>query len=192
MAQGESELRRVVKPEDLRALARKAQHMPAAAAAFKQKRLNLWVNTSTPWLSLDGWRKGQTRWAPEELRGEPCWIGIDLSSKIDLTAVAAVFPPTATRAALAPGGLVPHAGGHARRPRAPRPRAVSACGAARLPADQPRLAIDQDVVRAMVAEAARAFDVQHIGIDPWNAGNLLKDLAEDGLEASRSRRTSRR
>src|SRR6185436_1828074 len=42
-----------VKPDDLRALATKARHMPAAAAAFKQKRLNEWVNATAPWLSLE-------------------------------------------------------------------------------------------------------------------------------------------
>ena len=44
-----------VRPDDLKALATKATHMEPAAAAFKQKRLNLWVNAIAPWLSLDGW-----------------------------------------------------------------------------------------------------------------------------------------
>ena len=34
--------------------------MPSAAASYKQKHLNLWINALQPWLSLDGWRKGQT------------------------------------------------------------------------------------------------------------------------------------
>ena len=93
-----------VHPEDLRALAHKAKNMPAAAAAFQQKRLNVWVNTSAPWLSLEGWRRGQSTWTLESMRGEPCWIGIDLSSKIDLTAVVLAFPPTAERTAVAARG----------------------------------------------------------------------------------------
>ena len=76
--------------------------MPAAAAAFQQKRLNVWVNTSAPWLSLEGWRRGQIdAGRSSRCAGAPCWIGIDLSSKIDLTAVALVFPPTATAAVAA-------------------------------------------------------------------------------------------
>src|SRR5262245_50686959 len=71
-----------VKPEDMRALAQKAIHMPAAAASFKQKRLNLWVNATAPCLSVDGWRKGQSTWAPEDLAHEPCYVGVDLSAKI--------------------------------------------------------------------------------------------------------------
>ena len=86
-----------VKPEDLRALVAKAVRMPSAAPAVKQKRLNLWVNATAPWLSLEGWRAGQSRWSVDLMRGELCWIGVDLSSKIDLTAVVILFPPTETR-----------------------------------------------------------------------------------------------
>jgi phage terminase large subunit-like protein len=89
-----------VLPDDLRILATKARHMSEAAAAFKQKRLNVWVNATAPWLALDGWRHGQTAWdvagrwsLPAALDKRACWLGIDMSSKIDLTAVVAVFPP---------------------------------------------------------------------------------------------------
>jgi hypothetical protein len=40
-----------VLPADPQALAHKAQHLPNAANAFKQKRLNIWVGSLTPWLS---------------------------------------------------------------------------------------------------------------------------------------------
>src|SRR5580765_3986488 len=86
-----------VNPADLTALREKAKHMPAAAAAYKQKRLNLWVNATAPWLSLEGWRRGQSVWTLDAMQGESCWIGVDMSSKIDLTAVVLVFPPTETR-----------------------------------------------------------------------------------------------
>ena len=121
LAESQSHFGLSVKPDDLRALAMKARHMPAAAAAFQQKRLNAWVNASAPWLSLDGWRRDRRRGAPtgasslpEALRGRPCWIGVDLSSKIDLTAIVAVCPPVtgASGPPLAPGGVGVDAGRH--------------------------------------------------------------------------------
>jgi phage terminase large subunit-like protein len=170
-----------VKPEDLRALAAKAASMPAAAAAFKQKRLNLWVNARAPWLSLDGWRTGQSTWTAESMRGERCWIGIDLSSKIDLTAVVMVFPPTATRTSwrvlvwcLTPADTLED---RAHRDRAPYQQWVD-LGYLRT---NPGNRIDQDEVLAMVQEAAAMFDVQQVGVDPWNAGNLVKDLGDAGF-----------
>jgi phage terminase large subunit-like protein len=159
------------------------QHESSAAASFKQKRLNLWVNTTAPWLSLEGWRKGQTDdWTAADMKGEVCWIGIDMSSKIDLTAVVLVFPPTETRKAwrliawcLTPADTLQQ---RAHRDRAPYPHWVETAGLQTNPGNR----IDQDKVREMVREADALFDVQTIGIDPWNAGNLVKDLTDDGFE----------
>ena len=171
-----------VQPDDLRALARKAQAMPAAAAAFKQKRLNLWVNSLAPWLSLEGWRRGQSAWTLDALAGEKCWVGIDMSSKIDLTAVAAVFPPTATRARwrVAVWGLTPEDTlvERAHRDRAPYQLWVQRGVLLTNPGNR----IDQDEVRGLVGIVRARFDVQQIGVDPWNAGNLVKDLTDDGFE----------
>jgi phage terminase large subunit-like protein len=170
-----------VKPDDLRTLARKAQAMPPAAAAFKQKRLNIWVSADSPWLSLDGWRAGQSAWSADELKGEACWVGIDLSSKIDLSAVVALFPPT---------------------PQRPKWRALLWCltpedtlevreARDRVPYQQwkdrgllltnPGNQIDQDEIRAIVQRIAADFHVEQVGIDPWNAGNLRKHLENDGF-----------
>jgi phage terminase large subunit-like protein len=171
-----------VKAQDMASLVTKAIHMPNAAAAFKQKRLNLWGGAASPWLSLDGWRRGQSAWAPDNLAGDPCWIGIDLSSKIDLTAIAAIFPPTETRVswrlrlwALTPADTLAD---RAHRDRAPYD-VWRTDGYLRT---NPGNRIDQDEVRTIIGTIAAQHRVQQIGIDPWNAGNLEKDLAEDGFE----------
>jgi phage terminase large subunit-like protein len=171
-----------VRPDDMEALARKAKAMPTAEPAFKQKRLNLWVNTATPWLSMEGWRRGQSTWPREELAGEPCWLGVDMSSKIDLTAVAAAFPPTDTRpmwrllvTCLTPEDTLEE---RARRDRAPYLQ-WRELGLLRT---NPGNRIDQDEVLAIVRELAAVYDVQAVGVDPWNAGNLMKDLSDEGLQ----------
>jgi len=171
-----------VKPDDLKALAHKARQMPAAANAFKQKRLNLWVNISAPWLSMEGWRAGQSPWTADDMIGQPCWLGIDLSSKVDLTAIVAVFPPTETRKTwrMLPWCLTPAdtLEERAHRDRAPYLEWAEAGYLQTCPGNR----IDQDAVRALVQSAAQRFAVQSIGIDPYNAGNLVNELqTEDGL-----------
>jgi phage terminase large subunit-like protein len=169
-----------VKVDDMRALATKAKNMPAAAATFKQKRLNLWVNADAPWLSLDGWRRGQTIWSEDDLRGRACFIGIDLSSKIDLTAVVLLFPPDETTDdvtwRIIPWCLTPEDSlvERAHRDRAPYETWVRQGFLRTNPGNR----IDQDAVRELVQLAADRYDVQQIGVDPWNAGNLMKDLGE--------------
>jgi phage terminase large subunit-like protein len=171
-----------VKPADLEALARKARAMPPAAAAFKQKRCNVWVNAESPWLSLEGWRAGQSAWDDDELVDEECFVGIDLSSKIDLTAIVALFPPTPARSRwrLLCWGLTPAETLEQRelRDRAPYRQWVDEEWLLTNPGNQ----IDQDEVRRIVRElVAPRFTIAHIGIDPWNAGNLRKHLEDDGF-----------
>lgn len=173
-----------IKPDDLRALVTKAIAMPSAAATFKQKRLNLWVNTAQPWLSLEGWRRGQSPWTLEDLRGETCFGAIDLSSKIDLAAFALCFPPTPTRLRwryvvrhFTPADTLLE---RARRDRAPYPQWVDEGYLTTSPGNR----LDQDLVRTAVTEArvVLGFNLQQVGFDPWNAGNIEADLQGDGLE----------
>ena len=180
-----------VKPDDLAALVTKALHMPSAAAAYQQDHLNCWVNTDAPWLSMDGWKRGQTAWSLEELRGEVCFGAIDLSSKIDLSAFALCFPPTATRPAwryvvrcFTPADTLVT---RARRDRAPYLQWTEQL----IPGSpwpylttNPGNRIDQDVIRQAVKDARDVFgfDLQQIGFDPWNAATLEQDLIEDGFD----------
>lgn len=169
-------------PAEFRALVTKAIAMPAAAAAFQQKLLNVWVNTDAPWLSLEGWRRGQSTWLPESLKGERCYLGIDLSSKIDLTAVVALFPPTDKRLRwrILPWVLTPEEtlDIRAHRDRAPYRQWVNAGYLLTNPGNQ----IDQDRVLQIVRDAKALFDVQQIGVDPWNTGNISKALTDIGFE----------
>jgi phage terminase large subunit-like protein len=174
-----------VRPDELRALATKAINMPAAANAFKQMRLNLWVDALTPWLSLEGWKKGQSpAWErfPAVLEGEACYIGIDLSSKIDLTACVLLFPPTETcvRWRLLVWCLTPEATLAARekRDRAPYLQWVKEGYLRTNPGNR----IDQHLMQTWVTEAAAHYTIQQIGIDPWNAGALVSDLMTEGYD----------
>jgi phage terminase large subunit-like protein len=180
-----------VKPADLQALRVKALHMPGAAAAYQQDRLNIWVNTDAPWLSMDGWKRGQSAWLLEELYGQTCFGAIDLSSKIDLSAFALCFPPTATRLrwryvvrCFTPLDTLV---ARARRDRAPYLQwAETLIPGTPWPilTTNPGNRIDQDVIRAAVNEAKAffAFDIKQIGFDPWNAATIEQDLTDDGFE----------
>ncbi|MFE3855293.1 terminase large subunit [Streptomyces griseorubiginosus] len=65
--------------------------------AFRQFRLNQRVSQVTRWLSMDLWdsRTGEVAptpdWVRARLKGQRCWGGLDLSSKLDLTALSLVF-----------------------------------------------------------------------------------------------------
>jgi phage terminase large subunit-like protein len=171
-----------VKPDDLTALALKAKSMPSAAATFKQKRLNLWVNATAPCLSVDGWRKGQSSWTPEDMAHESCYIGIDLASKIDLCALSVVFPPAPGRPRWrwlqylwTPEDTLKE---RAHRDRAPYDVWVEQGWLLTTPGTR----IDHAVVRETLAKLREMYDIEAIGFDPWHADKLIDELVtRDGF-----------
>lgn len=60
---------------------------------FKVKNLNIWLNEAVNWIKSEQWDKNGTDFDLEELRGRRCYVGFDLASLHDLTAVAYIFPP---------------------------------------------------------------------------------------------------
>jgi phage terminase large subunit-like protein len=166
-----------VNPTDLKQKVVKALGMPGAAAAYKQKHLNLWVNTLEPWLSLDGWRKGQhTDWTSESLIGAPCFVGIDLAAKLDLMAMLALFPPTPERTSWrvlrwvwTPAETLPD---RAQRDRAPYLEWVAAGHLRSVPGTR----VDHQVIREALIALRAQVEIVKIGFDPWHADQLITQL----------------
>lgn len=69
-----------------------AKRDPRKAAVFRTKRLNVWVNSASPWLNLDQLQAaGDPEMSLEDFRGEQCWVGLDLASKTDIASSAKIF-----------------------------------------------------------------------------------------------------
>jgi phage terminase large subunit-like protein len=60
---------------------------------FKQLRLNIWSDEVAKWLPIEKWNECYEPYDEESLRNRPCYGGLDLSAKTDLTAFVLVFPP---------------------------------------------------------------------------------------------------
>lgn len=170
-----------VNPADLAAKVVKATNMPSAAATYKQKHLNLWVNATAPCLSVEGWRRGQSQWLPSDLEHESCFIGIDLASKIDLCVLSLLFPPTPGRAKWrliqriwTPADTLVE---RAHRDRAPYPVWVEQGWITTTPG----VRIDQNVVKDAILAARETYDIERIGFDPWHADKLIDDLKLEGF-----------
>jgi len=171
-----------VSPEDLAAKVLKAKGIPAAAASYKQKHLNLLVSASNPCLSVDGWRRGQSAWAPADLAHEPCYAGIDLASKLDLCCCALVFPPHRDRLTWR---VIQHIwtpadtlADRAHRDRAPYDVWRQQGWLMATPGTQ----IDHQLIRGVLKAAREQYDLQRVGFDPWHADTLITQLInEDGF-----------
>lgn len=83
-----------LKIEDMREDAVRAKYNLANERNFRWLRLNQWPTTKlSPWLQLDLWDQTIGKWKIDELKGKICFLGMDLSSTTDLTALCGLFPP---------------------------------------------------------------------------------------------------
>jgi phage terminase large subunit-like protein len=91
-----------VKLDDMEQQAATAKNDPSFYNDFLRLRLNRWTQQITRWLSIEKWQEStrsrrSRRWrsangARKALHGCECFAGLDLSSKIDLTALVLAFP----------------------------------------------------------------------------------------------------
>jgi phage terminase large subunit-like protein len=80
--------------EDLRDLAKEAKQHPADERLFRWLNLCQWVKTKlTSWLPLDLFDSTVGTWSRADLLGMDCYLGMDLSTTTDLSAICLVFPP---------------------------------------------------------------------------------------------------
>ena len=78
--------------------ASKAKVRPADERLFRWLRLNQWITTKlTTWLPIDLFDATVGEWERDEQLGKECYIGLDLSTTTDLSAIAVVFPPQGTQ-----------------------------------------------------------------------------------------------
>lgn len=172
-----------VKPDIVAGLAEKAQRQPSFTNAFKRYHLGLWTEQQDRWLSMEKWKECAGPVVLSELRGRECSGGLDLSSKIDISAFVLVFPPPEGERVwkVLPFFWVPRQRilDRAKKDRVPYERWVE-LGFMKATDGE---SVDYDVIRRDINDLRRKYSIQEIGIDPWNATQLTGQLLDDGFRA---------
>lgn len=173
-----------VKPEHLAKMAKIAKANPAAQSSFRRVYLGQKVeDREESYFSREHWDQCPALPSDEELRAAPCWMGVDLSSSVDLTAAALVWRlerPGGPVLAVQPRFWVPEANLEARRARDRVPYdAWAAQGHLELTEGN---TIDRATVRRGLVAWAAEWTLQGIAYDPWHAGEMTQAMQdEDGL-----------
>lgn len=170
-----------VKVEDMHRLCNKAQQTPSAANEFKRKRLDIWCNAESAYFNMECWHQCPALVSDAELQRWPCYIGLDLSSKLDITAMVAVWPADSRHYYIRyhfwlPESVVnPDRTGKAHHIQTLYQTWAKAGHITLTPGQ----IIDYTVIRATVVEWARRYDVAEIAYDPWGATQLATQLQEE-------------
>jgi phage terminase large subunit-like protein len=172
--------------EEMEVSAARAEHLPAQVASFERLYLNRWLDgAAEPWLDLALWDQAETVVDLEAVEpGTRAWIGVDLSSTTDLTAVAAVAEAATGDGYVAITKLfVPAEGIRRRSERDGVPYALWAEQGYIVAT--PGSVVDYDAVETYVADLAERFLVEAVAIDRWNSTATTTRLMDQGLPVIR-------
>lgn len=169
--------------EYLRAELRAALDVPSKMRNFLVKNLNLWVDQKKEgYMRMDKWRAcaASDENPMPDLRGRACYIGVDLSSKIDLTSVGVEFPLGQGRFAVLSHSFIPEE------------RLRERLKVDKQPYDSwarlgwltviPGAVVDQqaiiDWIQGQVVQ--NGWQVREVCVDPWNATQFAVELQKLG------------
>lgn len=79
--------------EDMRDMLKTAIRVPSKQNEFKTKKLNIWTEAVSLWISSEAWKGCNYPVDESKLIGRTCYGGIDLSTVSDITAWVLCFPP---------------------------------------------------------------------------------------------------
>ncbi|MDR4306563.1 terminase large subunit [Chelatococcus sambhunathii] len=170
--------------EGLRQLAREAESRPGDREAFRQLHLNVWLDHSAdPFVEMAVYDAGAQPIDLDAFERDraPCWLGVDLSSNGDLTAVVAAFRDGEEGYAVVPWFFCPRDNlrGRADRDGVPYPTWAEAG----LIEATPGNVVDFRTVEARIRDLCDRFDVREIAFDPHMGRNMMANLIDDGLPA---------
>ena len=170
-----------VQVDRMREAFQQAKENPAEENVFRTLRLCQWVGSDVRWIPEDVYDKGNLEIDIDSLKGCDCYAGLDLSSTSDITAFVMVFPPEGE------GGkytVVPHFW-------LPRETLSLRVRRDHVPYDiwerqglfhvTEGNVVDYNFVRKTINELAEEFHICEIGVDRWNATQLITDLEGDGF-----------
>ncbi len=172
--------------------ARRAERSASERESFRQLKLNVWLDHSAdPFVDMAIFDEGGT---PAKGRDDfeaaiglpalvaskaPCWIGVDMSTTIDLTAVVAAFPDGDGGFIVLPHAFCPAANVQARadRDKVPYPRWAEQGFITPTPGN----VIDPPSVESYIRGLCDRFDVREINFDEKFAQSVMGPLGESGL-----------
>lgn len=173
--------------DGLRDYAREARERPADRDAFRQFHLNTWMDgSSSPFVAMSVYDEGKATvdLADKEASQEPCWLGVDLSSNTDLTAVVAAWGNPDDGYEVYPWFFCPgdNLQRRADKDDVPYPHWASAeAGHLIIPTEGN--IVDFKQVEEFIRELCARFNVAEIAFDPHLGRVMMSNLAEDGFPA---------
>jgi phage terminase large subunit-like protein len=144
---------------------------------FKTKHLNIWVGASHAWMNMQKWNaQADPSLNPSEFQGLPCFMGLDIASKLDLSARAKVFRKQVSGKTHF-YGFVDHylPADRASQPEYQHYQKWAADG---LLKTTPGESIDYETIEHDTVREANTYRVEELAFDPWNADQFAQNIGK--------------
>ena len=168
-----------VSTEYLERECKRAKEEPSYENTFKRLHLNMSTQQDVRWISLEAWDApgNSATFNEASLRGRECWMGLDLSTTLDITALVLLFKDKDGGVTILPKFWIPEANARKRerRDRVPYTTWARQGHLTMTPGD----VIDYDYVRTCIGDLKKVFKIKEIAVDPWNASQLVTQLQGD-------------
>jgi phage terminase large subunit-like protein len=166
--------------EDVKRLALQAQRMPAAEMSFRNLILNQRVDATSQFLSMATWKAGGDQPCNTNLKGRPCYAGLDLGATKDMTALVLVFADNAGAYDVLPYCYLPGETLQEREDEDEMPYRVWAQQGHLL--TFPGRSTDPRTVAMKVAELHGLYGIKALAYDRWRIEDIKREL--DGIGCS--------
>lgn len=169
-----------VRLDYLREQCAKAKEVLAYENTFKRLHLNIWTEQDSRWLPLDKWDDCKEDFTEDDLAGRMCFVGMDMATTSDITAMCLVFPFEDGSFKVLPYFFVPEETVHRRskKDRIPYDSWVKAGYILTTPG----VICDYDFIRAKLNSLKEKFNIEEVIIDRWNATQIATQLQGDDFE----------
>lgn len=172
-----------VRPEMITSLLKKAKALPSAINNFLTKHLNVWCSASSAWMDMPAWDANEVDAERSFYEGMPCYIGLDIGAKNDVTAKVLLFPYGNGYMTFAdfylPEAAVERSTNSQYRGWVEEGWITQSGGAM----------TDLSRIEEDIREDLSRYDVKGIAFDPWNALQLATSLSADGAPMFEYRNT---
>lgn len=156
-----------------------AKNDPVEFEDFKRFRLNIPIKSLSRWMPMDDWDKCGSEIDLEALKGLRCFGGLDMSTKIDLTALVFVFPP---QNGLEKWNIIVKC-------YCPEDTIMQRSRSDRVHYEvwqqqgfitaTPGNVIDEGFIERDILEASKLYDLAEVGYDPWGATAIAMRIFND-------------
>ncbi len=153
-------------------------------AAFKRYHLNLWTGAKTGAFNMEKWDACGKPFTVADVAGLPCWIGVDLSKRSDITAAVALFKreiDSQWHYYVIPHFFLPDHEIELKEARdgVPYREWSKAVHLTLTPGD----VVDYSFVESQLVKWQREFNPAEVAYDPYNATQFATQLQAAGINA---------